>query len=201
MDGTRLKRALAATVVAAGIGAAMVAAPSPAAGSGDPRARATLRDASGAVVGTVTFRGRGPNVDQVVVELSAPAAAGLGAFHGIHVHTTGTCDPNPSGTTNVPFGSAGGHWNPTGATHGSHSGDLPSVLFDLDGRARARFESYRLDVTALLDAAGDGSAVVLHAGPDNFANIPVTYGPPNATTLGTGDAGGRVACGVIRPTR
>ena len=200
MDGIRLKRALAAAALAAGVGVAVVAAPSPASGAGEPRAEATLRDAAGDVVGTVTFRGRGPNVDQVVVELSAPGAPGLGSFHGIHVHSVGSCDPNPSGSTNVPFGSAGGHWNPTGATHGAHAGDLPSVLLDLDGRARARFESHRIDVGALLDAAGDGSAVVLHAAPDNFAHIPATYGPPNATTLGTGDAGGRVACGVITRT-
>ena len=201
MEATTLKRALAATALAAGIGVAVVAAPSPASGAAEPRARATLRDAAGEVVGTVEFRGRGPNPDQVVVELSAPAAPGLGAFHGIHVHAVGSCDPNPSGTTNVPFGSAGGHLNPTGAAHGSHTGDLPSVLLALDGRAQARFESYRIDITALLDAAGDGSAVVLHAGPDNFANIPAAYGLPNATTLGTGDAGGRVACGVIQRSR
>lgn len=201
MDATRTKRALAAVAVAAGLGVAMVASPSPASGHGGPRARATLRDATGEVVGTVEFRGRGRHADQVVVELDAPAIAGLGAFHGIHVHTTGTCDPNPSGSTGVPFGSAGGHWNPTGAAHGSHSGDLPSLLVDLRGEASASFDSYRLDVTELLDAAGDGSAVVLHAGPDNFANIPAAYGPANATTLGTGDAGGRVACGVIRPAR
>ena len=49
----------------------------------------------------------------------------------------------------------------------------------------------------LFDA--DGSAVIVHAGPDNYANIPTRYtGPvPDATTLATGDAGGRVACGVV----
>ena len=65
------------------------------------------------------------------------------------------------------------------------------------------FETDRFNVSALLDA--DGSAVILHAGRDNFANIPATYSSgdpavpgPNAATLGTGDAGGRYACGVVR---
>ena len=45
----------------------------------------------------------------------------------------------------------------------------------------------------------DGSALIVHAGPENYANIPKDrYRPdPDATTLATGDAGGRVACGVI----
>ena len=47
---------------------------------------------------------------------------------------------------------------------------------------------------------GDGSAVVVHARPDNYANIPTDrYDPdPDATTLATGDAGDRIACGVVR---
>lgn len=196
------KRTAAVLVItAAAVAAAAIVAQSPAAGAAGPRARATLRDTSGQVVGEVVFRGRGEHTDQVVVELEAPAAPGLGAFHGIHAHSVGSCDPNPSGSTNAPFGSAGGHWNPTGANHGSHSGDLPSVYLNLDGRTRATFESDRVDVAALVDASGDGSAVVLHVGPDNFANIPDVYGPPNAATLATGDAGGRYACGVIRAAR
>ena len=50
--------------------------------------------------------------------------------------------------------------------------------------------------------AGDGSAVVVHAGPDNFANIPNRYQAggtpgPDAETRATGDSGARVACGVL----
>ena len=98
----------------------------------------------------------------------------------------------------MPFGSAGGHWNPTGANHGAHKGDLPSALMTAAGETYSKIETDRFNVTELIDAAGDGSAVVLHVGPDNFANIPTAYGAPNATTLGTGDAGGRYACGVVR---
>ena len=52
---------------------------------------------------------------------------------------------------------------------------------------------------AVLAFDADGSAVILHAGPDNFANIPVRYAPngPDATTLATGDSGARTACGTV----
>ena len=168
-----------------------------------PLVTATLKDTAGTVVGQVVFFGRGDQVSSVAVHIRATAAPGLGDFHGFHVHTTGVCTPTPSGSTNVPFGSAGGHWNPTGATHGSHAGDMPSLLIRATGNANTLFETDRFNVSALLDA--DGSAVILHAGRDNFANIPATYSSgdpavpgPNAATLGTGDAGGRYACGVVR---
>jgi len=173
------------------------------AGATRPLVRATLKDTAGTVVGEVVFKGRHGEVSRVEVNLRAGAAPGLGDFHGFHIHTTGVCDPLPSGSTSVPFGSAGGHWNPTASGHGSHTGDLPSVLIRANGRAHQEFDTDRFNVRALLDA--DGSAVVLHAGRDNFANIPSTYSSgeppvagPNAATLGTGDAGGRFACGVVR---
>jgi Cu-Zn family superoxide dismutase len=119
-------------------------------------------------------------------------------FHGLHIHTTGECNPLPSGATNVVFGSAGGHWNPSNADHGEHKGDLPSALMTADGETYAEFETDRFDVAALLDTGGDRSAVVLHVLADNFANVPATYGTRNTSTLATGDAGGRYACGVVR---
>lgn len=56
----------------------------------------------------------------------------------------------------------------------------------------------RVNVTELFD--GDGSAFIVHEKPDNYANIPTDrYDPdPDTTTLGTGDAGGRILCGVVR---
>jgi Cu-Zn family superoxide dismutase len=163
-----------------------------------PLARATLVNAAGVPIGEVVFKGPGTYADRVEIEIVATAAPNLGTFHGLHVHTTGVCTPTNSGATNVPFGSAGGHWNPSGANHGAHKGDLPSALITAQGETYAEFETDRFDVTALLDAAGDGSAVVLHAGSDNFANIPTAYGEANASTLATGDAGGRYACGVVQ---
>ena len=201
MKTTTGRRAATAAVAIAMVGIALVAINSPAAAAKHPMAKATLLNTAGQEVGEVVFKGPGKYADVVEVRIVASAAPNPGAFHGFHIHTTGVCNPDPSGSTNVPFGSAGGHWNPTGANHGAHKGDMPSALMTADGETYSKFETDRFNVTELIDAAGDGSAVVLHVGPDNFANIPATYGPPNATTLGTGDAGGRYACGVVRAAR
>lgn len=57
-------------------------------------------------------------------------------------------------------------------------------------------EHRRFKVADLFDA--DSSALIIHAQPDNYANIPDRYRPaPDEATLGTGDAGGRSVCGVI----
>jgi Cu-Zn family superoxide dismutase len=66
----------------------------------------------------------------------------------------------------------------------------------------ARFETDRYTVDQLFDA--DGSAFIVHAAADNYANIPTQYSAvgvlgPDAATLATGDAGGGTACGVITP--
>lgn len=172
------------------------------AGATKPLIRATLLNTAGAEIGEVVFKGQGTSVSRVEVEVDASAAPGLGDFHGFHIHTSGVCNPSNSGTANVPFGSAGGHWNPGATGHGAHAGDMPSVLIHSNGKAYAEFDTDRFDVSALLDA--DGSAVILHAGRDNFANIPTTYSSggvpgPNAATLATGDSGGRYACGVVTP--
>lgn len=115
-------------------------------------------------------------------------------FHGFHVHGVGECTP--------PFTTAGGHYSPAGATHGDHAGDMPSLLVNSDGTGQLRFTTDRFSVADLFDA--DGSAVIVHSGRDNFANIPTRYHShtedvfgPDSATLATGDAGGRIACGVV----
>ena len=205
MNRSTRRRGLLGVLTIATVGIALTVS-TPSAGATRPLVRATLKDTAGTVVGEVVFKGRGDEVSRVEVNVRAGTAPGLGDFHGFHVHTTGVCTPTPSGSANVPFGSAGGHWNPSAEGHGSHAGDLPSLLLRTDGKAHAEFETDRFSVGALLDA--DGSAVVLHAGPDNFANIPAVYSSgeppvpgPNAATLGTGDAGGRFACGVVLASR
>lgn len=120
-------------------------------------------------------------------------------FHGFHIHAVGVCDPAaPTG----PFMTAGGHFNPTLLTHGDHAGDMPPLLVTADGHAYTSFATDRFSLDSLRDV--DGSAVMVHAGRDNLANIPSRYtvggvAGPDTTTLATGDAGGRVACGVIDP--
>jgi superoxide dismutase, Cu-Zn family len=149
-------------------------------------ARATLVNAAGEKVGRVWMReSRHFGVVQVfaVVRNLEPG------FHGFHIHTTGRCDA-PGFTT------AGGHFNPTGAPHGAHAGDLPSLLVTERGKALLATATDRFSLEDPRDT--DGSAVMVHSGPDNFANIPARYGGPDQETLGTGDSGTRVACGVVR---
>jgi superoxide dismutase, Cu-Zn family len=164
-------------------------------GGGDktppPRAsvKVTLQDAAGETVGFVRLTRQGGKV------IVRGQAAGLTpGFHGFHVHAVGECV--------APFTSAGGHYNPGGTGHGSHAGDMPSLLVLDDGTAQIQFATDRFTIAELFDA--DGSAIIVHAAPDNFANIPTRYQSttegvfgPDSATLATGDAGARVACGVV----
>jgi len=152
------------------------------AGGGD--GRVLFRDANGDPVGTAKLTEEDGEVLVRVTAHDLPSG-----FHGFHVHAVGICTP--------PFTSAGGHFNPAAGSHPSHAGDMPVLLVNADGTGEARFKTDRYDVANLFDA--DGSAIIIHASPDNFANIPARYAPtgPDATTLGTGDAGGRFACGVV----
>jgi Cu-Zn family superoxide dismutase len=156
-----------------------------------------MRDVAGNKVGTVRFEGdeQGTNVKVTLRGITT----GTNAFHGIHLHVNdpvAPCDPlAPQG----PFTNVGVHWNLTGGVHGAHTGDLPSVLVQADGTATARSVSGRIDPSLIA-----GRAVILHALPDNFANVPMRYSTgtppvtgPDASTNATGDAGGRIACGVI----
>jgi Cu-Zn family superoxide dismutase len=149
-------------------------------------ATAALRNAQGDKVGKVWMReSRRSDTVQLLVTVRDLTPG----FHGFHVHTTGRCDP-PGFTT------AGGHLNPSGATHGAHAGDLPSLLVNSDGSGLLATATDRFSLDDLRDS--DGSAVMVHSGPDNFANIPPRYGAPDQETLNTGDSGTRVACGVVR---
>jgi Cu-Zn family superoxide dismutase len=160
------------------------------AGADTQSARARLRDVNGHVVGVVTL-----SITDGKIGVKASVEGLPSGFHGFHIHTVGICDPS------VSFSSAGGHFNPTGATHGGHAGDQPVLLVNADGTAELRFTSDRYAIGDLFDA--DGSAFIVHAGADNYANIPTRYSAagvagPDATTLATGDAGARSACGVIQ---
>jgi Cu-Zn family superoxide dismutase len=155
-------------------------------GKRDRYAFATLMNAAGAKVGRVWMHERRRDGHVTVFAQVRDLPPG---FHGFHIHTIGRCDP-PGFTT------AGGHFNPAGASHNAHAGDLPSLLVNADGSAMLATVTDRFSVADLRDA--DGSAVMVHSGPDNFANIPPRYGTPDQETLNTGDSGSRIACGVIR---
>ena len=176
---------------------------------------ARLKDVNGKLVGVVRFE---REEGQVEVKARVRSVAPAGEFHGFHVHTTGECDPNaedPAGNV-VPFFSAGGHLDlnpePDDPGHGQHAGDFPVLLVQSDGHAEAKFDTDRFRLGQLFD--DDGSAVIVHAGRDNYANIPATtptgaeryhshsenvFGPDSATKA-TGDAGARFACGVVHRT-
>ena len=183
-------RGAAAAALAGGLAIALVNADS-AAGHGWS-GRAVLRDVEGDKVGTVRFDG---DEHGTTVKVSLRGiTTGRDIFHGIHVHANDPSVPcDPAGS----FTNVGGHWNLSGGVHGAHTGDLPSILVQEDGTANARSVSGRIDPTLIA-----GRAVILHAGPDNFANIPPRYSAggvpgPDPDTLATGDSGGRIACGVI----
>lgn len=104
--------------------------------------------------------------------------------HGFHLHTTGKCEA-------PGFTSAGGHLNPDNRKHGTlaaggaHLGDLPNLPIGPGGSGSATeiVPGGRGALAAIFD--GDGTAVVVHANPDDYRTDP------------TGNAGDRVACGVF----
>jgi Cu-Zn family superoxide dismutase len=176
----------------------------------DAGASARMKDVDGDFVGVVRLEAtKGGKVE---VQAKVNDVVPRGQFHGFHLHTTGKCDPkavDPATDKVVPFFSAGGHFNPTSDPHGEHAGDFPVLLVMENGRAKEKFKTDRFKLSQLFD--NDGSAVIIHEGRDNYANIPATtdgekryhshledvFGP-DSLTKATGDAGSRFACGVVR---
>jgi superoxide dismutase, Cu-Zn family len=174
------------------------------AGADGVDAVASLRNTRGQTVGVMFFT----SLRDGSVKAQVRASGLPSGFHGFHIHAVGICDPasvDPATRRITPFFTAGDHYDPAGRKHGRHSGDLPSLLIAADGSGFAAFRSDRFRLNQLFDA--DGSAVIIHAEPDNFAHIPTRYRHPadktgttgpDATTLRTGDSGARIACGVVR---
>jgi Cu-Zn family superoxide dismutase len=192
-----MKRILMLTIALAVCGAAGIAvAANDTSGKAKPgSAVARLNDQKGNFIGTVWLLPRPGGKLAVRASLSW-----LGeGFHGFHIHTVGKCE--------APFTTAGAHLNPAGVAHGSHAGDLSPLAVGRNGTAWLEFQTDRFTVDELMDA--DGSAIVVHASPDNLANIPAryhshtpdasstTFGADSSTT-GTGDSGDRIACGVVQ---
>ena len=156
----------------------------------------TLSDTGGGEVGTVTFS----EVDGGT-EVSLEVQGLDQGFYGFHIHGTGLCEPDSAApddpTSTGAFLSAGGHLGSDEADHPMHRGDLPSLYVTASGEGWLTTVTDGFTVEELTDE--DGSAVMLHSGPDNFANVPERYAPdgPDEDTLNTGDAGPRLACGVV----
>lgn len=95
-----------------------------------------------------------------------------------HIHSGGSC----AGSADEAFSAAQGHYNPEGCPHPAHAGDLPP-LFSNGGYALQAFLTDRFTVGEIL-----GRAVVIHERPDDFTSQPA------------GNAGERIACGLIQKT-
>ena len=169
---------LAAATLLGACGRARVAPPLPA----PLPATAELRDVHGLVVGSVRAE-----PDALGVRLVISVWGQLQGPHGVHLHAIGLCTP-------PDFASAGPHLNPFATTHGlaadagPHAGDLPNLVVGPDGTGSAAFVNPRVTLgpgpSSLFDA--DGTAFVIHAGPDDQRSNPA------------GSSGPRIACGVFR---
>jgi superoxide dismutase, Cu-Zn family len=147
----------------------------------DPSAAfATLEPTKGnSARGTVSFTqdGDGVRVRATLTGLKPNAE------HGFHVHEKGDCSSGDGM-------SAGGHYNPAGKPHGPqsaehHAGDMPSLRADANGNASATFELKGVSIGGG-DADLVGRGLIVHRDPDDYATQP------------TGNAGPRIACGVIQ---
>ena len=170
----------------------------------DRSTRTKLATADGVRIGSVEFRSDNGHTE---VRVRLTGAPGLDAFHGFHIHANDVvangvgCVADPGAAPSTWFVSADGHYNPTAQTHSQHVGDMPVVYVNGDGSVETRF---RIDRIAPADLVG--KVIILHAGADNYANIPLGTGPTQYTansadattaTAKTGNAGDRIACGVI----
>jgi Cu-Zn family superoxide dismutase len=144
-------------------------------------AKAAMKNVDGKDVGTVTLT---QTPHGVLLSLSVKGLPP--GEHAFHVHAVGKCEP--------PFTTAGGHFNPGNKKHGmmaaegEHAGDMPNLFIPANGELTVEVQNAAITLekgkpNSVFDA--DGSAVIIHANKDDYKTDP------------TGDAGGRIACGVI----
>jgi superoxide dismutase, Cu-Zn family len=111
--------------------------------------------------------------------------------HGFHIHEKGDCTSNDPQT-------AGGHFNPEGKRHGTpahhhnhdhsadhHAGDMPNLKADANGNAIFKVVLAGITINEGMKAIA-GRSVIVHANEDDYVSQPV------------GNAGGRIACGLIQ---
>ena len=111
----------------------------------------------------------------ITVKISGLPQNGAG-FYGFHIHEGKSCGGED-------FSNTGGHFNPKNLPHPSHAGDLPPLLSN-HGSAYMTVKTDRFRVRDII-----GRTVIIHAGPDDFHTRP------------SGNAGEKIACGVIKAIR
>lgn len=147
--------------------------------SKQPMATAMLQPSTGATAhGAVHFT----QLSDGTVDVQADLFGVPPGVHGFHVHENGDCSNNGQ--------AAGGHFNPMNMPHAApdmashHAGDFGNVTADEKGEVHAKFNTHSVTVAAGTTSAV-GHAVILHANPDDL------------TTQPTGNAGARIACGIV----
>lgn len=144
-------------------------------------ASAEMMDPEGKSLGTLQLSG-----EESAVTISGALTGLLPGEHAFHIHETGQCEP--------PFKSAGGHYNPDDKKHGEveggpHAGDMPNITVGDDGKVSIDHTNEKVSLDKDADHTlfdDDGSAIVIHAKADDYESQP------------SGDAGDRIACGVIK---
>jgi Cu-Zn family superoxide dismutase len=144
-----------------------------------PAAFAEIKPASGSdVKGVITFVQEGNDL-----KITADISGAKPGKHGIHIHEKGDCSaPDAS--------SAGGHFNPTSEEHGGPmaaqhpAGDLGNIEVGEDGKGHLELKTRALRVPTA-DNSVVGHAIIVHANEDDLTSQPA------------GNAGDRIACGVI----
>jgi superoxide dismutase, Cu-Zn family len=144
-------------------------------------ATADLKDAQGKDVGVLKIKAVKDGV-----EITGKIAGLPDGAHAIHIHAVGTC-------TAPDFKSAGPHFNPEKKQHGTlnpqghHAGDLPNLTV-AKGKAKVKIEAKGVTLADTGDNSlfhTGGTALVVHAKADDYKSDPA------------GNAGDRIACGVI----
>ena len=176
-------RALPLLLISLALGAGLSAC---AVSMGVPRTMAdalpvALFDAAGRAVGNVILTADSTGLDlKFDVHHLAPGT------HGVHIHAAGRCE-RPDFLTAGPHLDDGAHHHGHTNALGWHLGDLPNLEVGPDGTARLTLrlipKGTKFELRRLLDT--DGSAVIIHAGPDDERTDP------------SGGSGPRIACGIV----
>lgn len=161
-------------------GSALLCLAGAASAQGTNMGTTNLVNDSGKEVGTASFRAAAEDGVLISVDVNGMTPG----WHGVHIHGVGDCSDHAD-----HFKKSGGHLAEGDEQHGyftaggPHEGDLPNMWIAADGTGKADFFSEELEMEDLMDK--DGSALMIHAGPDDYAGQPA------------GNSGERVACGVI----